>query len=210
MTRLLLALALCVLIAAPAHALRYEGTVIRAGAGFMFSDAQYSFDGADRLEGDTQIGATAGVGTLWRVSRKSPWMLVLGLDWVQRGYSGTRELPGFDTEPVEVDVLADYLSVPVFGRVHFVEDELTVYALFGPSLEFRLSHDEDPLLDEAKEFALGVNVGLGFEYEVAREKALQLQLRYYLDLTDTWDGGDLYTITQQRYQGLMVTGGFRF
>ena len=211
MARVLIALLLCVLIAAPAHALRYEGTVIRAGAGFMFSDAQYSFDGADRLEGDTQVGATAGVGTLWRVSRKSPWMLVLGLDWVQRGYSGTRELPGFDPGPVEVDVLADYLSVPVFGRVHFLEDKLTVYALFGPSLEFRLSHDDDALLDEAKDFALGVNVGLGFEYEVARNRALQLQLRYYLDLTDSWNGeDDLYTITQQRYQALMVTGGFRF
>lgn len=210
MSRLLLTILLCVLIVAPAHAMRYEGAVIKAGAGFMFSDAQYSFDGADRLEGDTQVGATAGISTLWRTSRKSPWMLVFGLDWIQRGYSGTRELPGFDPGPVEVDVLADYLSVPAFGRVHFLEEDLTVYALFGPSFEFRLSHDDDALLDEAKDFGVGVNAGLGFEYEVARKRAIQLELRYYLDLLDLWDGGDLYTVTAQRYQSLMVTGGFRF
>ena len=105
---------------------------------------------------------------------------------------------------------ADYLSVPMFGRVHFYEEDLTVFALFGPSLEFRLAHDADPLLDEGKDFAIGINVGFGFEYELAREKALQLQLRYYLDLTDSWDGGELYTVTQQRYQALMATFGFRF
>ena len=210
MSRLLIALVLCVLIVAPAHAMRYEGAVIKAGAGFMFSDAQYSFNGADRIEGDTQIGATAGVATLWRTSRESPLMIVFGLDWIQRGYKGTRLLPDYDLVPVEVDVLADYVSVPVFGRVHFLEEDLTVYALFGPSLEFRLQHDDDALLDELKDFNLGISAGLGFEYEVARKKALQLELRYYLDLLDGWDGGDLYTVTQQRHQALMVTGGFRF
>ena len=84
MSRLLFALVLCVLIAAPAHAMRYEGTVLKAGAGFMFSDAQYSFNGADRIDGDTQIGATAGISTLWRTQRNSPWMLILGVDWIQR------------------------------------------------------------------------------------------------------------------------------
>jgi hypothetical protein len=210
MSRALLTIVLCLLITAPTHAMRYEGAVVKAGAGFMFSDAQYSFDGADRLEGDTQIGATAGISTIWRTSRNSPWMLVLGLDWTQRGYSGTRVLPDFDTELVEVDVLADYISVPVHGRVHFLEEDLTVYALFGPSLEFRIQNDEDALLDELKNFGLGISAGLGFEYELARKKAVQIELRYYLDLLDGWDGDDLYTVTQQRHQALMVTGGFRF
>jgi hypothetical protein len=210
MSRLLLIVALCVLIAAPAHAMRYEGTVIKAGAGFMFSDAQYSFNGADRLDGGTQIGATAGVSTLWRTSRNTPWMLVFGLDWIQRGYTGTRLLPDFDVLPTEVDVLADYVSVPMHGRVHFLEEDLTIYALFGPSLEFRVRADEDALLDELKDFNIGLSAGLGFEYEVGRKKALQLELRYYLDLLDGWNGGDLYTVNQQRHQALMVTGGFRF
>jgi len=210
MLRLMMFVVICVLVAAPAHALRYEGAVVKGGAGFMFSDAQYSFNGADRIDGGTQVGATAGVSTLWRTSRKSVWMLVMGLDWIQRGYNGTRELPGYDPAPVEVDVLAEFISVPVFGRVHFMEDKLTMYAIFGPSLEFRLSHDDDPLLNEGKDFALGANVGIGFEYELGRTTALQLEGRYYLDLTDSWNGGDLYTITQQRYQSFMVTGGVRF
>ena len=137
-------------------------------------------------------------------------MLVLGLDWIQRGYKGTRFLPDADLVPTEVDVLADYVSVPLLGRVHFLEEDLTVYALFGPSLEFRVRADEDALLDELKDFNIGLSAGLGFEYEVGRRKALQLELRYYLDLLDGWNGGDLYTVTQQRHQALMVTGGFRF
>ena len=157
MPRLLFAVLLCSLLAAPAHALRYEGVVIKGGAGFMFSDAQYSFDGEDRLEGDTQVGLTAGLSTLWRTSRKSPWMLVFGLDWIQRGYNGTRQLPVVDPEPVEVDVLANYLSVPAFGRVHFLEEDLTVYALFGPSLEFRLSHDDDALHYREKSIMQGIS-----------------------------------------------------
>ena len=42
---------------------------------------------------------------------------------------------------------------------------------------------------------------------VARKKAVQLELRYYLDLLDGWNGGDLYTVTQQRHQSWMVTAG---
>lgn len=213
MVRLALSTALCALIlaaATPADAMRYQGTVVRAGAGFMFSGAQYSFDGAELLDGDTQVGAVAGVSTLWRWSRKSIWMLVLEADYVQKGYSGTRELPGVDAGPVKVDELADFVSVPVLGRVHFVEEDLTVYALFGPSLEFRISNPADALLDESRDFALAVNVGLGFEYGLSRTSALQLEFRYGLDLTDSWEGEDLYTVQSQRYQSLMVTGGLRF
>lgn len=212
MPRITLAVLVCALalaVAAPAHAMRYQGTVLRAGGGFMFSGAQFSFDGAELLDGDTQVGAIAGVSTLWRWSRRSIWMLVLEADYVQKGYSGTREL-AVDGGPVDVDVLADYLSVPVLGRVHFVEEDLTVYALFGPSFEFRLSHPDDALLDEDRDFALDMNVGLGFEYGLSRRSALQLEFRYGLDLTDSWDGGDLYTVQSHRYQALMVTGGLRF
>jgi hypothetical protein len=205
-----LLIALILSASGPAEAMRYQGTVLRAGAGFMFSGAQYSFDGAELVDGDTQIGAIAGVSTLWRWSRKSIWMLVLEADYVQKGYSGKRFLPDVDSGVQNVDALADFISVPVLGRVHFVEEDLTVYALFGPSLEFRIAHDEDPLLDEGKDFALAMNVGLGFEHALARTSALQLEFRYGLDLTDSWNGGDLYTVQSHRHQSLMVTGGLRF
>jgi hypothetical protein len=207
---ILISLSLLALSSEDSQAMRYEGTVLRAGAGFMFSDAQYSFNGADRIDGDTQIGATAGVQTLWRMSRKSPWMIVLGLDWVQRGYSGVRQLPDVDPLPVKVDVLAEFISVPVLGRVHFVEDKLSAYAIFGASLEFRIRHDDDELLNEGKDFALGGNVGIGFEYELGRRTALVLEGKYHLDFTDSWDGGDLYTVNSHRYQAAVVTGGVRF
>ena len=116
----------------PAYAMRYEGVVLRAGGGFMFSGFQYRFDGAELLDGDTQVGVVAGVSTLWRWSRRSVWMLVLEADYVQKGYSGTRTLPGVDPGPVNIDVLADFISIPVLGRVHFVEDKLSVFAVFTP------------------------------------------------------------------------------
>lgn len=217
MSRLILTVALCSLFLAglaldpaPAHAMRYEGVAIRAGGGFMFSGFQYRFDGAELLDGDTQIGVVAGVSTLWKWSRKSVWMLVLEADYVQKGYSGKRELPGVDPGPVKVDVLADFLSIPILGRVHFVEDKLTVFAVFGPSLEFRISHDEDALLDEGKDFALAVNVGIGFELEAGDRAALQLEFRYGSDITDSWGAKDLYTVQSHRYQSFMVTGGLRF
>jgi hypothetical protein len=193
-----------------ARAMRYEGIVAKAGAGFMFSGGDYRFDGAELLDGDTQIGAAAGVSTLWRWSRRSVWMLVLGVDYLQKGYSGTRELPGVDTEPTDIDALGEFLSIPVLGRVHFVEDKLTMYAVFGPSLEFRLSHDDDALLDEGKDFALAANVGIGFEYSLGEQLALQLEGKYMMDLTDSWDGGDLYTVESHRNQAFLVTGGLRF
>jgi hypothetical protein len=196
---ILFSLSLLAFSSEDSQAMRYEGPVLRAGAGFMFTDAQYSFNGADRIDGDTQIGATAGVQTLWRTSRKSPWMIVLGLDWAD-----------VDPVPVKVDVLADFISVPVLGRVHFVEDKLSVYAIFGASLEFRMRHDDDELLNEGKDFALGGNVGIGFEYELGRRTALVLEGKYHLDFTDSWNGGDLYTVNSHRYQAAVVTGGVRF
>ena len=217
MSRHILTAVLCSLVLAgltldpaPAHAMRYEGVVLKAGGGVMFTGFQYRFDGAELLDGDTQIGAVAGVSTLWKWSRKSVWVLLLEADYVQKGYSGTRMLPGVDPVPVNVDVLADYLSIPVLGRVHFVEDKLSVYAVFGPSFEFRLSHEEDALLDEGTDFSLAVNVGMGFELEVGDRAALQLEFRYGADITDSWGAKDLYTVQSLRYQSFMVTGGLRF
>ena len=217
MSRLILTAVLCSLVlagfsldAAPAHAMRYEGVVLKAGGGFMFSGFQYRFDGAELLDGDTQIGAVVGISTLWKWSRKSVWTLLLEADYVQKGYSGSRQLPGVDSAPVDIDVLADFLSIPILGRVHFLEDKLSVYAVFGPSFEFRLSHEEDALLDEGKDFALAVNVGIGLEREMGDRAALQLEFRYGADLTDSWGAKDLYTVQSQRYQSFMVTGGLRF
>jgi len=217
MSRLILTAVLCSLVlagvsldAAPAHAMRYEGVVLKAGGGFMFSGFQYRFDGAELLDGDTQIGAVVGISTLWKWSRKSVWTLLLEADYVQKGYSGTRQLPDVDPAPVDIDVLADFLSIPILGRVHFLEDKLSVYAVFGPSFEFRLSHEEDELLDEGKDFALAVNVGIGLEREMGDRAALQLEFRYGADLTDSWGAKDLYTVQSQRYQSFMVTGGLRF
>jgi hypothetical protein len=217
MSRFIMTLVLCslsfvglALNPAPAHAMRYKGVVLKAGGGFMFSGAQYSFTGAELLNGDTQIGAVAGVSTLWKWSRKSVWMLVLEADYVQKGYSGSRQLPDVDTALTDIDVLSEYISVPILGRVHFIEDQLSVFAVFGPSMEFRISHDDDALLDEGKDFALAANVGVGFEYEVGDQVALQLDFRYATDITDSWNGGDLYTVQNLRYQSFMITGGLRF
>ncbi|RKZ12023.1 hypothetical protein DRQ53_06985 [bacterium] len=205
--------ALCILIilagmVQPASAMKYEASVLKAGASFLFSG--YRFEGAELIDGDTQIGSIAGVSTLWRWSRRSVWMLVLEADYVQKGYAGKRKLPGVDPIVRNVDVLSDWISVPILGRVHFVEDKLTAYAVFGPSLEFQISHDEDPLLEEGKEFTVAANVGIGFEYELGRHFALQLEGRYFTDITNSWDGGDQYTVQSQRNQAFLVTGGLRF
>ena len=210
MSRLLLTALLCVLIVAPAHAMKYEGAVIKAGAGFMFSDAQYSFDGADRLEGDTQIGATAGVSTLWRMSRKSPWMLVIGLDWIQRGYSGTRDIPGLDPVPTKVDVLADFISVPVFGRVHFLEEDLTIYALFGPSLEFRISHDDDPLLDEGEGLRARRERGHRLRVRGGADEGAAARSCATTSTSPIRGMAAISTRSPRALPGFMVTGGFRF
>lgn len=191
-----------------AAALRYEGTVVKAGGVFNFSG--YRFTSAERIDGTTQVGVSGGVSTLWRLSRRSVWVFVFGADYVQKGYSGARLLPGVDDEITDVDVFSDWISVPVLGRIHFVEDKLTAYAIFGPSLEFRISHDDDALLDEGKDFALAATVGIGMEYELGRTTALQLEGRYFTDLTDSWDGGDLYTVQGHRHHGVLVTGGLRF
>lgn len=192
----------------PARAMRYEGSVVKAGADFLFSG--YRFNGAELINEETQIGAVVGASTLWRWSRHSIWMLVLEADYVQKGYAGRRMLPDVDPVPTKVDVLSDWISVPVLGRVHFVEEDLTAYAVFGPSLEFRLSHDEDPLLDAGTDFALAANVGIGFEYSLGDRAALQVEGRYFTDLTDSWDGEDLYTVQNHRSQAFVLTGGLRF
>ena len=116
-----------------------------------------------------------------------------------------------DDEPIDVQVGADYLSIPVLGRVLFVDEELSVYALFGPSLELLLSNDEDPLLDELTDWSIAGNVAIGLEYAIADPARLLFELRFNTDLTDNFDGDDdLLGINEARYQMLQVTGGIRY
>jgi len=195
--------------AGTAHAIELEGVGVKAGGAFLTGN--FSFEGRDAIDDDTRIGLVAGAFTEWKLQRDSAFRVVVEGLYVRKGYEGTRSIEAIDDEPIDVQVGADYLSIPVLGRVLFVDEELSVYALFGPSLELLLSNDEDPLLDELTDWSIAGNVAIGLEYAIADPARLLFELRFNTDLTDNFDGDDdLLGINEARYQMLQVTGGIRY
>ena len=195
--------------ATTAHALELEGAGVKAGGAYLTGNV--SFEGRDAIDDDTRIGLVAGAFTEWQLQPDSAFRVILEALYVRKGYEGTRSIDAIDDEPVDVKAGADYLSVPLLGRVLFVDEELSVYAVFGPSLEFLLSNDDDPLLDEFTSWSLAGNVGIGLEYPIADPARLLFELRFNTDLTDNFDGDDeQLRINEARYQMLQVTGGIRY
>lgn len=196
------------LAAAPAQAIELQSIGVKAGGAIL--GTEFTFEGTDGLDDETRIGLTAGVTTMWQLQRRSAFrFLVEGL-YVRKGYEGMRSIEGIDDPPVDVSVGADYFAVPVLGRVLFVDDDLSVYAVFGPSLEFLLGHDDDLLLDEFKPWSLALNVGLGLEYELGDAARAQFEARFNRDVTDNFDGGESFRIDEVFHQMLQLTAGVRF
>lgn len=198
---------LLVVTSTPAWALGVEGGGVKAGAVMALTNVQ--FEGEDRLENDARYGLAFGAFVELELKRRSAFHWVVEANFVQKGYKGERNLLG-DAERIDVDVSADYLSIPILGRVLFSDDDdLTVYAVFGPSLELLLSHDDDALLDGFSSWTLSGNVGIGFEVLVADPLALQLDFRFITDITDPYDG-PLEEVSSARQQGILGTVGVRF
>lgn len=194
--------------ATAAHAVELESLGVKLGGAVQFPE--FAFDGTDGLDDETTFGFVGGVSSIWELQRRSAFRIVLETLYVQKGYEGVRSIDGVDAEPVDVSVNADYLSVPILLRVLFAEDDLSIYAVFGPSLEFLLSKDDDVLLDEFESFAMALNVGLGLEYELGETQA-QFELRFNRDVTSNFGGDDdVFALDEMFYQMLQVTAGVRF
>lgn len=205
--RCLVVLLLLVATSSPAWAIQLEGGGIKAGSVMALTNIQ--FEGENRLENDARYGVAFGGFLEFELKRRSNFHWVVETNYVEKGYKGTRNLLS-DAERIDVDVSAKYLSIPVLGRVLFSDDDdLTVYAVFGPSLELLLSHDDDALLDGFSSWTLSGNVGIGFEFLVADPLALQLDFRFITDITDPYDGA-LDEVSSARQQGVLGTVGLRF
>lgn len=194
---------------ATAHAVGLRGLGVKGGAAWLSTNL--SFEGRDGLDEDSRLGALYGVTSEWEFRRRSAFRIVVEALYLRKGYEGTRSLDGIDAEPVDVSVNADYLSVPVLGRVLFLDDDVRVYAVFGPSLEFLLSNDDDVLLDGFESTSIAGNVGIGAEWMLSDPVRLQIEARFNTDLTNVFDGaiGDA-EITEARYQMVQITAGLRY
>lgn len=198
---------LLVATSSPAWALELRGGGFKAGGVMALTNIQ--FEGEDRLENDARYGVAFGGFLEFELKRRSPFHWVIEANYLQKGYKGTRNLLS-DPEPIDVDVSANYLSIPVLGRVLFSDDDdLRVYAVFGPSLELLLSNDDDALLDGFSGWTLSANVGIGVEVRVADPVALQFDFRFITDITDPYDG-PLDEVSSARQQGVLGTVGVRF
>ena len=203
-----LVLALLTISAPTASAVGFHVAGVSEGTKFLFNNFQ--FVGESRLDTETYVGTVFGVSTEWSLRRRSPWHLLLGVDYVQKGYKGKRQLLT-DPEEIEVSRKADYISIPLLGRVLFSnDDDLIIYAVFGPGLEFLLDNDEDDLLDDFKSWSISGNVGMGFEMPFRDRLRVQIEARFSTDFTDNWDGPDAVGLDSARYQMVVLTGGLRF
>lgn len=197
----------CVVSGSPARAVEIVGAGIKGGALMALTNVQ--FEGEDRLDNDARYGAVAGAFVEIELKRRSAFHWVLEANYLQKGYKGRRNLQS-DPEPIDVDVSATYLSIPVLGRVLFSEDDdLTVYAVFGPSLDLLLEHDDDALLDGFRGWGITGNVGIGFEILMADPLKLQLDFRFVTEFTDSYDGS-VTEVSSVRQQGVVGTVGLRF
>ena len=208
-TVFVLTILVLVLAAPSARAIEFESFGVKAGG--AITSTQFTFEGTDELDNDTRMALVAGVSTMWQLQRRSAFRIVVEGLYVRKGYEGERSLVDIDPEPVDVNVAASYFSLPVVGRVLFVEEDLSVYAVFGPSLEFLLDNDDDVLLDEFSSWSLALNVGIGLEYELGDRAQAQFELRFNRDVTDNFEGDDeLFRIDEVVHQALQITGGLRF
>ena len=208
MRRLALLLSILLAVSAsPARALQFHGAGVKTGTLLSFTDFQ--FEGEKRLDSDARYGLALGCFVELELKRRSAFHWVFEANYVRKGYEGRRNLLD-DPEPVTVSVNANYLSLPVIGRVLFRDDDdLAVYAVFGPSLELLLSHDEDALLDGFSGWSIAGNVGIGFEFLLVDPLELQLDFRFTTDFTDSYDG-PVSSVSSVRQQGVLGTVGLRF
>lgn len=208
MSRSVLLLMTLLCVASPAAALDFEGAGVKGGLAFLLTN--FEFEGEDRLDNDTATGPLLGAFVELEWSRRSAFHLVLEATWVRKGYEGVRELAS-DPGPVDVDVSANYLSLPILGRVLFNDDEdFLVYAHVGPSLEILLDHDDDALLDDFEKWTLAGNVGIGVEFLLTDPLRALLDFRFNTDFTDSYGGGDVEQVSDVRQQSVSVAAGLRF
>jgi hypothetical protein len=197
-----------VVVAGPAPAIEIDAFGAKAGAAYVWPDFQY--EGAEVIDPGSILAPSVGVYLELRRSRHSRFNFLIEAKYTRKGYEADRsELVPDDPNPPR-EVTASYLSVPVLFRSNVRDGTLSLFLIFGPSLEILLSTDDDPILNNYNDFALAGYAGLGFEYELNRSTSLTFELRFNAEFTNAYDSGEDDPLSSVSHRVLELLGGVRF
>jgi len=110
----------------------------------------------------------------------------MGQDFVLTGPSGP--------EPIGVKTSysrLDYLSIPIMGKIRLQTETITPFVSVGPRVDFFLGYHSDenlfnPVFEKFKTTVLGGSFGIGVQTETLLPVIILAELRYNIDLADSY------------------------
>jgi hypothetical protein len=185
---------------------------IKGGLAWMQPDFQYK--GAELLKPDSVLGMVGGVYTEWKAHRRSRFNVLTEVLYVEKGYKADRTVLFAPGTPVnDRQVTARYLSLPVLLRSNVQSEGVSLYLFFGPSVEFLLGADADPILDHYSHVVITGHAGLGLEKEIESHLSLTIELRFNSEFSNAFqqtDEGPAASLESVRHYVLELQSGVRF
>ena len=207
---LILALYTVVGLGVPAAAGPIHGFAVKGG---LYKGGQnLTFTGTELVNTSDIWTFTGGASLEWQPKRKSSFILLTEVFYIEKNSEVSINDPALISESPEATVETSYLSVPIMGKLRTAGQDAGLYFLLGLSFDFMLDHNDVAYADSLKSFALGVQVGLGFDIPASDYFGFLLEVRYSQDISNSWDGsGDNeFGLSEVKNRGLLFLGGLRF
>jgi hypothetical protein len=175
---------------------------IRAGLNLANSNSKTD-SLSEEFGGDInrKIFPRLGIGGFIEYPVSNMLSIQLNVLYNQKGekFEGTAVVPGVGIIDVKITNKFDYLSIPLFAKLNFLESEASPYLILGPELSFLLSAkqkseadimvvgldtvliDQD-IKDYLKSTEFSLNIGAGIEFPISTFTAF-VEGRYGLGVT---------------------------
>lgn len=160
---------------------------------------EYEFD----MESEFIMGGCLGLYYEWFEIKG--FRLLTELNWVQKGMKDSImeiDSVGNFLGEEEYTHRLNYLSVPVLVKLFLENDILTPFLNLGIRFDFLMSYNSEiytSLYDEFSGYVIGADLGIGFQKKLIKDRNLSLEIRYSMDLTDSYSG-DYLTIKNSATQ----------
>lgn len=185
------------LVVSGAEAFELRSIGFKAGIGNVGTDMQ--FEGASLFDPDSEWVANGGVFAQWRRGPRARFDVLTEAWWLRPGFERGGELQQ-----------AEILAFPILLRSAVNRNDPELYVYFGPSFEFVLSTDDDPILNQYKSFALAGQAGMGVEKRLNKHLTALAEFRFSAELTNIFDKPDGDSLESVTHRWLQFSGGMRF
>lgn len=204
--RIALVLLLIIQSISSAQAIRNAG--VKVGGALASQSWEYAAHFTD-LDTEPRWGVDIGVFVEWL--NIPVFSLSSEMHYIQKGMSisvliRTTENPEGTGEFASQSPRLDYLSLPLLGKVRFLDHPISAYVVVGPRVDFLLHTKGDGfevVLDKFEKVDLGGTVGVGIDIDSFEFARVGIEIRFSPSFTDGY-ASDFLRVRNSSTEFLLV------